>query len=137
MIYGHGDDLHRYDGKIRHNFSSNVYYKGCPPALLANISSVAHTIQNYPSPAAEELSEAASRKFQLPKSHFLFTNGATEAFYLIAQWFSGKSAAIVAPTFSEYGDACEIHGLDYDLVDKKKLSPKNYQLVFICNPNNP
>ena len=25
MIYGHGDDLYRYDGMIRANFSSNIY----------------------------------------------------------------------------------------------------------------
>lgn len=137
MINGHGDDLHLYNRKIKYNFSSNVYYKGCPPELLAEISSAAHMIQSYPSPAAEELNEAASRKFQLNRDQFLFTNGATEAFYLITHAFSGMSAAIVAPTFSEYEDACKIHGLDYHLVSKTTLKPKDYQLVFICNPNNP
>ncbi|MEO1049565.1 MAG: threonine-phosphate decarboxylase [Bacteroidota bacterium] len=137
MINGHGDDRHLYHAEIKHNFSSNVYYRGCPPELLAEISSAAHTIQNYPSPAAEELNEAASNKFQLDRNQFLFTNGATEAFYLIAHVFSGGSAAIVAPTFSEYEDACRIHGLDYQLVDKAARTPGNYQLVFICNPNNP
>ena len=137
MIKGHGDDLHLYNRKIEHNFSSNVYYKGCPAELLAEISSVTHTIQNYPSPAAEELNQAAAKRFQLNSDHFLFTNGAIEAFYLIAHLFSGKSAAIIAPTFSEYEDACKIHRLDYHLVKKAALKPGDYQLVFICNPNNP
>ncbi|MEL7004400.1 MAG: threonine-phosphate decarboxylase [Bacteroidota bacterium] len=137
MINGHGDDLHLYSRKIEHNFSSNVYYKGCPSELLANIASASHIIQNYPSPAAQELNEAASKKFLLESDQFLFTNGATEAFYLIAHLFSGKSAAIVAPTFSEYEDACKIHDLDYHLVDKTTLIPADFQLVFICNPNNP
>ncbi|MEM9675234.1 MAG: threonine-phosphate decarboxylase [Bacteroidota bacterium] len=137
MIDGHGDDRHRYNRKIEHNFSSNVYYKGYNPNLLTAISSAVPSIQHYPSPAAEELNEAVSRKFQLNGDQFLFTNGATEAFYLIAHLFSGASAAIVAPTFSEYEGACKIHGVDYYLVDKKTLTPSDYQLVFICNPNNP
>ncbi|MEO1012817.1 MAG: threonine-phosphate decarboxylase [Bacteroidota bacterium] len=137
MINGHGDDIHRYNNKIKHNFSSNVYYKGCPPELLAEISSTIRTIENYPSPTAEELNEAASRRFHLNKNQFLFTNGATEAFYLIAHIFSGKSAGIVAPTFAEYEDACKIHGLDYHLVEMSTLQPEDYQVVFICNPNNP
>ncbi|WP_299530224.1 aminotransferase class I/II-fold pyridoxal phosphate-dependent enzyme [Ulvibacterium sp.] len=137
MIYGHGDDLYRYNGKIKHNFSSNVYYKGCPLELLTKISSALSILENYPSPTAAELNEMAARKFRLHKDQFLFTNGATEAFYLIAHLFSGASAAIVAPTFSEYENACKIHGLDYHLVDKTRFNPNDYQVVFICNPNNP
>ncbi len=137
MIDGHGDDIHRYDGRIIHNFSSNVYYKGCPPELLEYIASQVKTIQNYPSPAALELNEAAAKRHSLPRDQFLFANGATEAFYLIAQAFSGGRAAILAPTFSEYEDACRIHGLKYQLVNKSALEPSDYDLVFICNPNNP
>ena len=137
MIEGHGDNIHLYNGKIIYNFSSNVYYKGCPPELLTEIASLTHTIQNYPSPAAKELSDAASKKFDLSNDYFLFTNGATEAFYLIAQIFTEGKAAIVSPTFSEYEDACKIHGVDYDLVDKEDLIASEYELVFICNPNNP
>ncbi|MEM9896483.1 MAG: aminotransferase class I/II-fold pyridoxal phosphate-dependent enzyme [Bacteroidota bacterium] len=137
MIEGHGDDIHKYDGKIIHNFSSNVYYKGCPSELLSGLATHARHIQNYPSPAAEELNFAASKKFNLPEDHFLFTNGATEAFYLIAHISNRKKVAIVCPTFSEYEDACKIHGLDYDLVDKENFHAADYGLVFICNPNNP
>lgn len=137
MIEGHGDDIHRYAGKIIHNFSSNVYYKGCPPELLKGIRHQVHIIQNYPSPAADELNLVASKHFNLPADYFLFTNGATEAFYLIAQVFKGKKAAIAAPTFSEYEDACRAHGLDYHLVDRENFQASDYGLVFICNPNNP
>lgn len=137
MIEGHGDDIYRYDLKIIYNFSSNVYYKGCPPELLEHLSNYTQDIQNYPSPGAQELSDAASKKFDLPSDRFLFTNGATEAFYLIAHVFSGKKAAIAAPTFSEYEDACKIHGLEYHLVKMEDLEASDYELVFICNPNNP
>ena len=38
------------------------------------------------------------------------TNGATEAIYLIAQAFCGSHSAVWIPTFSEYADACRLHG---------------------------
>ncbi|MBQ4802769.1 pyridoxal phosphate-dependent class II aminotransferase [Aquimarina sp. MMG015] len=137
MLNGHGDDLHLIEGKITHNFSSNVYYKGCPKTLLAHISKNVSLIQNYPSPAASELNKLAAHKFQLPSEQFLFTNGATEAFYLIAQLFSNKKATIVAPTFSEYEDACKNFQLDYLLVSRTEIKDTDADLVFICNPNNP
>ncbi|WP_299243210.1 aminotransferase class I/II-fold pyridoxal phosphate-dependent enzyme [uncultured Aquimarina sp.] len=137
MLNGHGDDLHLVESEILYNFSSNVYYKGCPKTLLTHISKNVSLIQNYPSPAASELNELAAHRFQLDSEQFLFTNGATEAFYLIAQLFSNKKAAIVAPTFSEYEDACRIFQLDFQLISRTEIKDINVDLVFICNPNNP
>ncbi|WP_299778769.1 aminotransferase class I/II-fold pyridoxal phosphate-dependent enzyme [uncultured Formosa sp.] len=137
MLNGHGDDLHLIEGEIKHNFSSNVYYKGCPKMLLEEISKNINQIQSYPSPSANELNVLAAKKFQLNSEQFLFTNGATEAFYLIAQLFSNKTAAIVAPTFAEYEDACKIFNLNYELIASTELQNTKADLVFICNPNNP
>ena len=72
MLNGHGDDLHLIEGEITHNFSSNVYYKGCPEALLDDISRNINLIQSYPSPTASELNELAAKKFQLNNEQFLF-----------------------------------------------------------------
>lgn len=137
MLNGHGDDLHLVGGQIRHNFSSNVYYKGCPQELLSALPSAIRHIQNYPSPIAEELNDYAAEKHTLPANHFLFTNGATEAFYLIAQAFRHQQAQIVGPTFAEYEDACKSHQLHYQIISKKEINQLKAGLVFICNPNNP
>ncbi len=137
MLNGHGDDLYAINGKVKYNFSSNVYYKGCPESLLNHIAKCVNEIQSYPSPVAQELNILAANKFQLNSDQFLFTNGATEAFYLIAQWFKGKTASIVAPTFAEYEDACKSFNLKYKLISKSELINVNTNLVFICNPNNP
>lgn len=139
MLNGHGDDLYLQSVKIKHNFSSNVYYKGCPKSLLTVLKDGINNIQNYPSPAALELNKLASNYFNLKPECFLFGNGATELFYLIAQCFKGQSATIVSPTFSEYEDACRIHGLKvkhllWTNIDKLNC---NTNIVFICNPNNP
>lgn len=137
MLNGHGDDLYLVAGEIKYNFSSNVYYKGCSQALLAEVAKNTHKIQNYPSPVASELNVLAAKKFQLNKEQFLFTNGATEAFYLITQLFFNRKAAIVAPTFSEYEDACKIFNLEYQLISRNEIKSNDANLVFICNPNNP
>ena len=137
MLDGHGDDLHLVEGTIRHNFSSNVYYNGCPKELLDALIQNIRSVQNYPSPAAHELNVLAAKKHELSNNYFLFTNGATEAFYLIAQCYSLKKAAIVAPTFSEYEDACKIFGLTYRLISKAEIEESPEGLIFLCNPNNP
>ncbi|AZQ65457.1 pyridoxal phosphate-dependent class II aminotransferase [Flammeovirga pectinis] len=137
MLNGHGDDLHLVNTTIKHNFSSNVFYKGCPKEVTDYLATKIQTIQSYPSPAATELSSAAAERYGIDKDHFLFTNGAIEAFYLIAQRYKNKKATIVGPTFSEYEDACRIHGLPYNVVSKNELDSSKSDLIFICNPNNP
>jgi len=139
MINGHGDDLHQYKGKIKHNFSSNVYYKGCSELLLNVLKCNLDKIQNYPSPLASELNSLAAKYFSLDKNQFLFTNGATEAFYLIAQKYRKKSVTIVQPTFAEYKDSCKINELDIEMTLWKdiEITKFNTDLAFICNPNNP
>ncbi len=139
MIDGHGDDLHNFEGTIRYNFSSNVYYKGCDAALLEYLKNKVHLIQNYPSPVAGELNVLAAKQFNLNASEFLFGNGATEIFYLIAQCYRDKKALIVAPTFAEYEDACKMHQVAFECITREALFEQdiNAALVFICNPNNP
>ncbi|MCW2119669.1 pyridoxal phosphate-dependent aminotransferase [Flavobacterium sp. 7A] len=138
MIKGHGDDAYQYPKKVLHNFSSNVYNKGCAIGLLEEIKSKVFTVESYPSPIANELNAAAALYFGLSKDQFLFGNGATELFYLIAQLYAGGSATIVGPTFSEYEDACTMFQIKTQMVSWEQL-PDCYtsDLVFICNPNNP
>ena len=139
MINGHGDDLHQYQVGIKYNFSSNVYYKGCSASLLKTLENSVSQIENYPSPSANELSHLASKHFDLDENQFLFTNGATEAFYLIAQNYRGQSATIVGPTFSEYEDACKINQVKHQFITEAEVKSHqfNSDLAFICNPNNP
>ena len=92
MLDGHGDDLHLIKDQIKYNFSSNVYYKGCPKPLLENLKKEISCIENYPSPSANELNTLAAEKYNLLENNFLFTNGATEAFYLIAHSARSRGA---------------------------------------------
>ncbi len=138
MIEGHGDDLHRYPG-IRHNFSSNVYDGGVGAGLVKYLQGQLGKISNYPSPNAEELAALVAKQWGLFPDQVLFTNGATEAFYLIAQWYARKSALVVVPSFSEYEDAAKAHGQDLSFVEAGSLAtyPITQEIVYFGNPNNP
>jgi threonine-phosphate decarboxylase len=137
MLEGHGDDIYLFKN-IKYNFSSNVIYHGTPPALLEHIKQSISKISNYPSPTAHELNSLAAQHHNIESEQVLFTNGATEAFYLIAQQFRGSTARIFTPTFSEYESACVTHDITCTFSSRDTVPSRiTEDLCFICNPNNP
>ncbi len=139
MIYGHGDDAYRYEVVFKANFSSNVWYQRTAPVLLQHLQEQLPTIANYPTPNADELAARITAHHQLRATQVVVTNGATEAFYLITKLFAGQTAAIGTPTFSEYEDACQCHGVQPVYYDRAAVLDTHFdaEVVFICNPNNP
>ena len=157
MIHGHGDDAFRFGQAIRSNFSSNVYSHIDLEPLMAHLRSRMEVIRNYPEPEPTRLETALQKVAGVPQESICVTAGATEAIYLIAQAFRGARSVICQPTFSEYADACRLHGhivgsLAPDSsgfghpsggTDKPyRESPAlpecpSPDLVWLCNPNNP
>ena len=164
MIEGHGDDSYKYQRPITTNFSSNVYSRvdlsalkahlcRCingdgasdlpTSALSASASSVSCSLSSYPEPEPYTLESRLARRHGLPTEAVCVTNGATEAIYLTAQTFRGTNSAILQPTFSEYADACRMHGHRvtslYQLpsVHEGGLLPEEVRMLWLCNPNNP
>lgn len=139
MLHGHGDDGYLYPFPISHNFSSNVWEKGMDPRLKKVLQRAMGKIEKYPDPAAEDLSILAGRHHKLKAENCLFTNGATEAFYLVAQMFMGQSVTIFTPTFAEYEDACRMFMADFIFQPRNSFVTTKFEtpLAFVCNPNNP
>lgn len=139
MLHGHGDDGYVYPFPISHNFSSNVWDEGMNPRLKKVLQRAMGKIEKYPDPAAEDLSILAGRHHGLKTENCLFTNGATEAFYLVAQLFAGESATIFNPTFSEYEDSCRMFMKDFIFLPRNSFVTTKFEtpLAFVCNPNNP
>lgn len=143
MIEGHGDDSYKYNRPITANFSSNVYSKVDLSLLKAHLCERIGGIGNYPEPEPYTLEARIARLYHLPADAVCVTNGATEAIYLIAQTFRGTNTAILQPTFSEYADACRMHGHRvtslYQLpqVQDGYLLPDDVRMFWLCNPNNP
>lgn len=137
MINGHGDDSHKYKKHIRANFSSNIYGEIDQSALMAHIRENTSVIKNYPEPTPYITEGILSSLLQVGDDCVCVTNGATEAIYLIAQTYRESVSAVVQPTFSEYADACKLHG--HKVIDVFNVydAPEEAKIVWLCNPNNP
>ena len=140
MINGHGDDSYLFATKIVADFSSNVNYNGVSVELKHHLTESLHKINNYPEADAQSLQKEIAQWHQLKADEVLVTNGATEAFYLVAHAFRNQSATIIVPAFAEYEDACvanDIHIVyqEWDALDSNSLFTSS--LVFFGNPNNP
>lgn len=136
MIKGHGDDLYCH-GSIRANFSSNVYSATDRGGLLAHLRDVLDGIGSYPEPEPYSLERDLSRLYGFDAACVSVTNGATEAIYLIAQAFAGSASAVLCPTFSEYADACHLHGHRVCSIMQPEDLPADARMLWLCNPNNP
>lgn len=138
MIEGHGDDLFRYKGKVRINFSTNIPQTVNHDGLMAHLYGCGAIFSNYPEPEPISLAKRLAELHGTAAGNIMVTNGATEAIYLAAQCFSGKRSAVIVPTFREYQDACRVSG--HDVVFIRGLDEIEYcrpDLVWLCNPNNP
>lgn len=137
MIQGHGDDIYNFKRPIVSNFSSNVFYAADLSGLKEHLSQKLDLIGNYPEPKPYTLERELARHHQISPSNILVTNGATEAIYLVAQTFRGSNSRVVIPAFSEYKDACVMHGHRVRYSHLSLTRFKNVDLAWICTPNNP
>ena len=129
MINGHGDDAFRFDRPITANFSSNVYSHVDLEPLKEHLRQRLDLVSHYPEPEPYTLERALAGRLGIPAASVCVTNGATEAIYLIAHAFQGCHSTILAPTFSEYADACRLYAHSAPLVSvslAKKCSLAGY-----------
>lgn len=140
MINGHGDDRYLFNYTVKADFSSNVYYEGLAGGLRQHLTESLYKLNNYPEANAQRLQQALADWHQLSPGQVLVTNGATEAFYLVAHAFRRKTVTIAIPAFAEYEDACLTNDLTVQYVNYDDLNATSRfatDLVFFGNPNNP
>lgn len=125
------------------NFSSNIYSHADLQGLHDFLKGRLEVIGNYPAPDASQLEKVLANELHIEADEVLVTNGATQAIYLIAQAFAGSKSAVFQPTFSEYADACRMHGHQvkslFLLPSAREgwLLPEDVRMLWLCNPNNP
>ena len=82
-----------------------------------------------------------ARRYEIKEENVVVTNGSITAFYLLAQTWKGAKSTIAVPSFSEYEDACLLHGHEVSFFptsdDLSELSLEGQDFCWICNPNNP
>ncbi len=139
MLNGHGNSRLDLTHPVKIDFSSNVWHTSLNEKLYAHLKEELSKIVNYPPVDAGDLQQLISQYHGLADGQVCVTNGATEAFYLIAHAFQSKNSAIFIPSFSEYQDAAELyrHSIRFCSESKSNANLDGIDLVWIGNPNNP
>ena len=138
------------------DYSSNINPYAVPESLKQKIVENIGILERYPDPDYVELREKLAQLNKVELENIVLGNGATEAIFLFIKVIKPKKVLVVSPTFGEYERAVRVCKnsksqkieIEYfELEEKeefrlnigklKKELEKKYDLVIICNPNNP
>lgn len=133
------------------DFSANLNPLGPPAAVMEVLARHLPEVAWYPEPQGGELKQEVAFRLGMTPSQVAVGNGACELIYLLCHTLSPRAALIPCPTFSEYARAVRTGGGRVDQVEMREgsrfrlpterlvasLRTGRYDLVVICNPNNP
>ena len=132
------------------NFGANVNPLGISGKVTSALAENLDVLSTYPDREYSSLRQVIGNYCLVDSKHIMVGNGTSELIALLIEQSFPKKTLILGPTYSEYErelsfstSIIEYHNLGPednfifnldDLVDK--LS-NNYDLLIICNPNNP
>lgn len=155
MIRGHGGNIYNLAQNIGCSpndiidMSNNTNPLGLAPGLLDYLKENLAVINNHPEVDSKTLLKAFANQNRIKEDRVLTGNGTTQFIYTLPLALEIKKALIVGPTYADYGDACQMHGVDYEYMMTREtdlFQPNitdiiacfgDVDTVFICNPNNP
>ncbi len=132
-------------------FSANVNPLGLSKSLKDKLAQNLDVLSSYPDRNYTALKSAIGTYCQISPEHILVGNGSTEMISVLIHTRHPAKALMLAPTYSEYkrelsliGCSLEEYVLDetrnfqLDVADFcQKIKKDKYDLIIICNPNNP
>lgn len=139
----HGGDIYG-KGKII-DFSSNINPMGIPPSA-AEVLNRAELLTYYPDEDNSDIKESIACYLGAKSENVLVGNGLSEIIRLIIPGLKIINPIIIAPTFDEYRQAAMAYDVvprmyflneDNDFEATIDLLDREFDAVFICNPNNP
>lgn len=152
----HGSDLEKIEAVYGikkediTSFSANVNPLGISPKLRTALADRIDAITGYPNREYTELRTAIANYIHADRNHIVVGNGSTELISLFIQITCPKKAFIMGPTYSEYereitlgGGSSHYYRLEEEAdfkLDVKALEKElsaDFDLLVICNPNNP
>lgn len=152
----HGSDLEKieeYYGVSKDSiicFGANVNPLGLSSKVKNEIKNQLDIISSYPDRDYKALRHSISNYCKVSPSHILVGNGSTELISLLIEQRHPKKTLILGPTYSEYARELSFsestqeyyhlnpdNGFCLDLKDFIERLNKGFDLLIICNPNNP
>lgn len=155
MIIGHGGNIRDLAKKLDCtaddiiDMSSNLNPLGPPETIETVIWDNRVKIQSLPEPEAMTMRKGFARFHDIDPDRVVAGNGTTWFIYTLPKALGSKKALIAGPTYSDYRDACLMHGIPFEHciaqaqelfrpdTDAISRMARAADLVFICNPNNP
>jgi cobalamin biosynthesis protein CobC len=126
----------RYGGRVQDWLDLSTGINPCPPALPPIDPRAWHRL---PDREREEDARFAARDFYQSGSVLpLPVPGTQSAIQLLpGLLMDGKTAAILSPTYGEYGRSLSLAGLEVDCLADLAAIHDGHGLVVVVNPNNP
>jgi len=131
------------------DMSSNLNPLGPPEKIETVICDNLFKITSLPEPDAVSMRKGFARFHGIDHTQVVAGNGTTWFIYTIPKALGSKKVLIAGPAYSDYMDACLMHGIAFkhclaeesdlfepDIDDISRMA-KKADTVFICNPNNP
>jgi threonine-phosphate decarboxylase len=155
VIGGHGGNIYDLARELGCSpvdiidLSSNVNPLGPPPGLCDYLSQHMQAIGVLPEVDNRGMIQGYAEHLSVSTERLVAGSGTTQFIYSIPRVLDVKKALIVGPTYSDYADACRMHGIapifflcregqefqpDLDRLEEESAVADT---VFVCNPNNP
>lgn len=131
------------------DYSSNINPFGVPETLKRSILENLNILEKYPDINYVGLKKSIGDYNDISSDNIIVGNGATEILFLYMKALKPKKVLIISPTFAEYERSLkdlnaevsffkldEVNDFILDMENLKKEAV-NYDLLVLCNPNNP
>lgn len=147
--YEHGGAI-RFQQPTILDFSANINPLGFPDGVADAITNAIHDCAVYPDSFSFLLRQSIAGYEGISSKHMLCSNGASDLIFRLSYTLKPQNALILAPTFLDYERAlasvgCKVFrhllyeengfALKEDILSL--IEEKRFDLVYICNPNNP
>ena len=155
MLIGHGGNIYAMAKKLGCqpsdiiDMSSNVNPMGPPSGLIDFLKGKMGFVTALPEADSRHAAESFAAYAGIDPARVLAGNGSSQFIYSAPLCLKSKNALILGPTYSDYEDACRLHGAtvrfaysrasEQFIPDFDRLSEQaeTADTIFICNPNNP
>jgi len=131
------------------DFSSSINPLGPPKFIRPLMNGIIDRITSYPEPRCDQLIDAVSDKFHIPKDCISIGNGSTQHIFIIPDIFEVKKVLITTPSYIDYEkSSCkaklEIKYIECNEADNFIPAIEDFtnkiesdMMVFIGHPANP
>jgi threonine-phosphate decarboxylase len=155
MIIGHGGNKAALARELNCpadeiiDMSANLNPLGPPEWIRAVMTEHLSDLHSLPEPDARSMIQGFARFHDIDPDTVMAGNGTTWFIYTLPLALGAKKVMILGPTYSDYADACRMHGIEPahwlagpengfepDLSSVSDMTA-DADLVFVCNPNNP